>query len=124
MPVEQPARSVRLDLATESVEKRGSHHPLQRGHALADRCGRQMDSLGRPGDATQLGDLTEYLELTEIEAGGALRGLSPMAKKYAENEDVPAWALKAVEDMQGLKLSEKELDAFAREGGLGEYGEE
>jgi len=67
---------------------------------------------------------TVEVELTEIEAGGALRGLSPMAKKYAENEDIPAWALQAVENMQSLKLSDKELDAFAREGGLGEYGEE
>jgi len=64
------------------------------------------------------------ITLTELEAGGALRGLSPMAEDYAASRDVPKWAIQAVEDMQARTVSPEEMDRFEREGGLGEYGEE
>ena len=63
------------------------------------------------------------VKLTEIEAGGALRGLSPMAENYAKAADIPKWAVQAVEDMQSVKISDQELEGFARQGKLGEYGE-
>ncbi len=63
------------------------------------------------------------IELTELQAGGALRGLSPMAEKYAEGANLPDWTLQAVEDMQSRKITDTELDDFSREGRLGEYGE-
>jgi hypothetical protein len=65
----------------------------------------------------------EGIELAELEAGGALRGLSPTTRDYAEAAGVPQWALEAVEQMQSLQISAEQLDAFAREGNLGEYGE-
>ena len=61
--------------------------------------------------------------LTELEAGGALRGLSPMAENYAKSADIPQWAVQAVESMQGRVITAEDLDSFAREGRLGEYGE-
>jgi uncharacterized protein YraI len=63
------------------------------------------------------------IELTELEAGGALRGLSPMAEQYARQSQVPPWAVQAVEAMGARKISAEELEAFQREGGLGEYRE-
>ena len=63
------------------------------------------------------------MTLTELEAGGALRGLSPMAEDYAKGANMPEWVTGAVEQMQELTISAEELDAFAREGRLGEYGE-
>ena len=63
------------------------------------------------------------IRLAELEAGGALRGLSPMAESYVAAKDVPRWAVQAVEDMQGLAISAAELEDFQREGSLGEYGE-
>ncbi len=69
--------------------------------------------------------VSDGIQLTELEAGGALRGLSPMAEKYAASGEVPGWAVQAVEDMQGRHIDMSDLEAFQREGGLGEYaGEE
>lgn len=61
------------------------------------------------------------IQLTEQEAGGALRGLSPMAENYAREAQVPAWAVKAVDAMQARSISVQQLDQFQKEGGLGEY---
>ncbi len=63
------------------------------------------------------------LELSELEAGGALRGLSPMAENYAAAEDLPEWAVEAVRSMQERAVTPQELEEFQREGRLGEYGE-
>ena len=68
-------------------------------------------------------DPARPIVLTEMEAGGALRGLSPMAESYAKSANIPEWATRAVEKMQGLAVTSEELDTFAREGRLGEYGE-
>ncbi len=66
---------------------------------------------------------TEGIELTELEAGGALRGLAPMADTYAEAEEIPDWAREAVEAMQKRAPGLRQLEQFQREGNLGEYGE-
>jgi len=67
---------------------------------------------------------SQGLQLSELEAGGALRGLSPMAENYAAGGEVPDWAVQAVEAMQARRITPQELEEFQREGGLGEYGEE
>ncbi len=80
----------------------------------------------KPEDIASLlaaGPATAGMELTELAAGGALRGLSPATQSYARGANVPHWAIQAVEQMQSLRIAPQELDAFAREGGLGEYGE-
>ncbi len=63
------------------------------------------------------------LQLTEMEAGGALRGLSPMAEDYTASAKIPQWAKDAVEQMQARQVTLQEMDAFQRAGHLGEYGE-
>lgn len=81
----------------------------------------------KPEDISALlgaGFAAEGIELTELEAGGALRGLSPMAENYAQASQVPEWAVAAVEAMQGRVVTADELEGFQREGRLGEYGEE
>lgn len=66
---------------------------------------------------------TGGMDLSEMEAGGALRGLSPAAEKYTRASKIPEWTLQAVERMQRRKPTPAELDSFARQGGLGEYME-
>ncbi len=66
---------------------------------------------------------SQGLQLTEMEAGGALRGLSPMAEDYATSAKIPQWAKDAVEQMQARQVTLQEMDAFQRAGGLGEYGQ-
>jgi hypothetical protein len=91
----------------------------QTGYVYANRLGKQ-----KPEDVAALfsGDLGgQGIELTELEAGGALRGLSPMAESYASAADVPAWAVQAVEEMQDRGISPADLERFQKEGGLGEY---
>ena len=68
---------------------------------------------GQPG--------AQGIKLTEMEAGGALRGLSPMAENYAQASDVPKWATDAVEAMQARQVSLQQLDEFQRAGHIGEY---
>ena len=63
------------------------------------------------------------IDLTELEAGGALRGLTPMAENYIKASQLPQWVVKALESMQSLKIEQRDLEEFQREGRLGEYGE-
>jgi uncharacterized protein YgiM (DUF1202 family) len=63
------------------------------------------------------------LQLSAMEAGGALRGLAPMAENYASAADIPPWAKQAVEQMQARQVTLQEIDAFERAGHLGEYSE-
>jgi len=63
------------------------------------------------------------IRLTELQAGGALRGLSPMAENYVRARQVPQWAAGAVEAMQARAVTAQQLEAFQREGNLGEYAE-
>ena len=80
----------------------------------------------RPEDISALlgsGPSTEGMDLSETEAGGAIRGLSPAAEQYALAEQIPQWAVQAVERMQKRKPTPDQLDSFARQGGLGEYME-
>lgn len=80
----------------------------------------------RPEDvaaALRQGPGAGTIKLDEIETSGAMRGLSPMAEKYAAGGEIPEWAVEAVEAMQGRGIAAGELDAFARAGGLGEYAE-
>ncbi len=80
----------------------------------------------RPEDvaaALRQGPGEGMIKLDEIETSGAMRGLSPMAEKYAAGGEIPEWAVEAVEAMQGRGITPVELDAFARAGGLDEYAE-
>jgi len=63
-------------------------------------------------------------QLENPETGGALRGLAPMAEDYLRGGKVPAWAAVELEKMQQRRITAEELEAFQREGGLGEYARE
>ncbi len=133
--VSAPVRSERgLDAATlgrldqgEAVQvagREGGYYRLsyrgQSGYVYYNKLAEQ-----KPEDVGALlgGGLGRGIELTELEAGGALRGLAPMAESYAEGAEVPEWAVEAVEEMQGRAIAASDLEAFQREGGLGEYAE-
>ncbi len=76
------------------------------------------------GDLLGAGPATRGIELTELEAGGAMRGLSQTAEDYAMASSIPAWAVQAVEKMQARAIQPDDLEAFQREAGLGEYAQE
>ncbi len=80
----------------------------------------------KPEDIASLlgsGAAAGAIDLTELEAGGALRGLSPMADNYIKASRLPSWVVQALESMQSLKIEQGEFEEFQREGRLGEYGE-
>lgn len=111
--------------AVRVVEKSGRHYRV----AVAGREGwiyyNKLTS-EKPEDISALlgsGPSTAGMDLSEMEAGGALRGLSPAAEQYALAEKIPDWAVRAVERMHEMKATPEDLDAFARRGGLGEYME-
>jgi len=62
------------------------------------------------------------VQLSELEAGGALRGLSTMARKYAARAQLPDWTLDALREIQSMSIPLKELERFQQQGRLGEYG--
>lgn len=51
----------------------------------------------------------------------ALRGLSPTSEKFAERTAVKKEDIAAVKAMEQRKVTPQELDAFLKEGKLGEY---
>jgi hypothetical protein len=111
--------------AVETVRQEGNYYLVsykaQQGWVYFNKLTGQ-----KPEDVASLlgGPATgQGIQLTELNAGGALRGLSPMAENYARTSNVPDWAVKAVEAMQGRAVSSKALEDFQREGRLGEYGE-
>jgi len=108
----------------EAVAREGRHYRVRVGgkegwiyfNKLTDEKPEDVASLlsGGPGGAIQL---------TELEAGGAIRGLSRSAQSYVTAGNIPAWAVQAVEKMQSRSVTASEIEAFKREGRLGEYGE-
>lgn len=111
--------------AVDVLEKDGFHYRVsavgKEGWLYYNKLAEQ-----KPEDVAALlgADPARPIELAEMEAGGALRGLSPLAEEYAKRaKNIPKWAARAVDQMQGLKITRKDLEAFAREGRLGEYGE-
>ena len=51
----------------------------------------------------------------------ALRGLSPTSEKFAERTSIKQADIAAVKAMEQRKIPPQELDAFLKEGKLGEY---
>jgi hypothetical protein len=112
--------------AVNVLEQQGKHYRVRVGNregwVYYNKLAKEM-----PEDVATLLAVrsgADGVRLTETEAGGALRGLAPTATKYAEGAQAPQWAVRCVEEMQEMRVTPKELDAFAREGRLGEYGEE
>jgi len=111
--------------AVEVLDKADRHYRVRVGNKEGWVYYNKL-SEERPEDVATLlsaGARTGGVQLTEVEAGGALRGLAPVAKLYALDVEAPDWAVQAVDNMQRLQFSQKELDDFAREGHLGEYAE-
>ncbi|MBS3761913.1 MAG: SH3 domain-containing protein [Planctomycetes bacterium] len=119
---------VRLEqgAAVEVLERSGDYYRVSAGaeegwiyfNKLAEEKPEDIEAILSGGASG------EGVELAELEAGGALRGLSPAAEKYADSAEIPDWAVQAVEEMQARKVGPEEIEKFAREGRLGEYGQE
>lgn len=117
--------SLRQGEAVETLGREGRYYRVRyqgkTGYVYYNKLAEQ-----KPEDVSSLlgaGPAAGGIELSELEAGGALRGLSPMAQNYVAGSDVPEWAVQAVESMQGRAITAEMLEEFQRAGGLGEYGE-
>jgi hypothetical protein len=72
------------------------------------------------------GGLLGALGKSSVDAGSAdtarsMRGLSPAAEQYAQSAGTPAEYKRAVDAVLALQVKDAELDAFLREGKIGEY---
>ena len=56
-------------------------------------------------------------------SGSSIRGLSPISEDYAKRKGITRGDIAAVNHMERLTVSEKELDQFLAKGKLREYGE-
>lgn len=65
----------------------------------------------------------QVMAARESSSGSSIRGLSPASQTYAKNKGLSPVAVQAVSDMENYRLPPKDLDAFMKEGQLGEYAQ-
>jgi len=73
-------------------------------------------SFSRLGGSSAIG-------VQEASVQASIRGLQPVAETYAKSKGISPQCVRDADTMQKIRVSEAELDAFMREGKLGEYGE-
>lgn len=59
------------------------------------------------------------IRVTEATAAGSIRGLSQVARVYAENRGLDERCVRAVDEMQAYAVTQQEVDRFLREGQVG-----
>ena len=63
------------------------------------------------------------INTAKADSARSIRGLSPEATKYAKDKGTPEATKKALDVVLARKVSAKELNAFLKEGKLGEYAQ-
>jgi len=81
-----------------------------------------------PAEESGGGGLLGALGQSSIQEGSAdtsrsMRGLSPAAENYAQGAGTPAEHKKALDAVLALQVKDADVDAFLREGKIGEYAE-
>lgn len=66
---------------------------------------------------------TSGITVAEASTSASIRGLKPMAEDYARNKSISPQSVDGARKMEALSVSSDEVDAFLREGRLGEYAE-
>ena len=61
------------------------------------------------------------IKADEADTARSMRGLSPETEEYAKNRGTPASCQKALDRVLAMSVSENELEAFLRQGKIGEY---
>ncbi|HVO30493.1 MAG TPA: SH3 domain-containing protein, partial [bacterium] len=72
-------------------------------------------------DKEHFGKSGNALAANEGDTAQALRGLSPTAEKFAGRTDIKPADVAAVKAMEDRKATPQDVDAFLKEGKLGEY---
>lgn len=95
----------------------------ERGWIFRFKLTKKAPAAKQGGDsfADALGGRQEF-GVRESASGSSIRGLSPASKKYAEGKGISRQNVQAVEIMENFSVSLDEVDAFLKEGQLGEYG--
>ncbi|OGU13452.1 MAG: hypothetical protein A2076_17425 [Geobacteraceae bacterium GWC2_53_11] len=77
------------------------------------------------GDGGIFGASMQKSQINTAKADSArsIRGLSPDAAKYAKDKGTPEATKKALDIVLARKVSPKELKAFLKDGGIGEYAQ-
>jgi uncharacterized protein YgiM (DUF1202 family) len=77
------------------------------------------------GDAGLLGALggRQKIAANEASSGSSIRGLSPIAERHAKNKGIAEADIQAVKQMEAFHVDPKAMEAFLKEGKLGEYGQ-
>lgn len=72
-----------------------------------------------------LGDSLQKSQITTAKADSArsIRGLSPEVAQYAKQKGTPEILKKELDKILSRKVSDKEINAFLKEGKLGEYAQ-
>jgi hypothetical protein len=86
------------------------------GPAPADEGSSGGDLLGGLGGK-------QKFAANESASGASIRGLSPVAERHAQQKGISPGVVEAVKNMEQYRIDPKELDAFLREGRLGEYSQ-
>ncbi len=61
------------------------------------------------------------IEVSTADTSRSIRGLSPAAKEYASSAKTPEAYQQALDRVLALKVTEKEIEDFLKEGKIGEY---
>ena len=92
------------------------------GWLFANKVGTTKPSTGT-GTLAALGSSFRQREASPVTASTGARGLDRVSEEYARQVGIPPQHRDAVDRMTVYRLSEQELEAFLREGRLGEYAQ-
>ena len=80
--------------------------------ALVEESAEEEDLFGEIEEQSRIA-------VTEATAAGSIRGLSQVARVYAENRGLDEHYVRAVDEMQAYAVTQEEVDRFLREGQVG-----
>lgn len=129
-----------VSAATVSELKVGSELVLEEdaGRWLKVRAGEQTGWVyaGRVADTPPVAEVSggegglfgatlqeSQIETAKADSARSIRGLSPEVTQYAQQRGTPEEFRKALDSVLERKVAKKELDAFLREGRIGEYAQ-
>jgi len=111
--------------ALRVLKKEGRYYQVQTADGLAGWVNRVYVTSKPPkkkGGLSRLGG-SSSIGVQEASVHASIRGLQPVAEKYAKNKRISDQCVRDADKMQKMRVTEAELQSFMREGRLGEYGE-
>jgi uncharacterized protein YgiM (DUF1202 family) len=82
----------------------------------------QPEGKGDKGGGGLFGALPgSSVQVSAADTSRSIRGLSPAAKEYAESTKTPESLQKALDRVLDMRVTDREIEEFLREGKIGEY---